>query len=131
MQKNKTERLTTSFDSSVLSLPLQDKSLQPTDWAGKVGLIQYDRYTGNFLVTSRQEFKLKDGTVIHAGQEITDKFWAEAIEDSQTGYNKRGVSVHANDEFLKNIDYEATDIKEIGWHATVEIERTWPENEKL
>lgn len=50
---------------------------------------KYDEYNGEFYRFAEQDIKLKDGTVIKAGEEIT-RFYTQTIERDETG---RAISV--------------------------------------
>ena len=79
--------------------------------------IGHDEYTGQFIVKAKFDFKLADGTVVKAGDDITKYF--TATYDANTGEFK----ITATAEYLDSINLDVNKETEQGWIAYVQVRR--------
>lgn len=79
--------------------------------------IGHDEYTGQFIVKAKFDFKLADGTVVKAGDDITKYF--TATYDANTGEFK----VTATAEYLDAINLDVNKETEQGWITYVQVKR--------
>lgn len=79
--------------------------------------IGHDEYTGQFIVKAKFDFKLANGTVVKAGDDITKYF--TATYDANTGEFK----ITATAEYLDSINLDVNKETEQGWIAYVQVRR--------